>query len=242
MENKLKKLENSNLSVFSNSDNFEHAQRVASMLSKSDLVPKEYKNNIANCVIALNIANRVGADPLMVMQNLDIIYGKPSWSSTFLISAINSCGRFEPLNFELTNNGKKKFKYVFYVGVGEKRKSISKEIELDDITCYAWAKDKNGSRLDGPEVTTSMVLNEGWYDKSGSKWPTMFPLMSRYRSAAFFSRLYCPEVTMGMQTYEEVADVVNDFTEDIKVEIVDDKKKDLKDKKTEGNSKQGTLL
>lgn len=242
MENKLKKLENSSLSVFSNSDNFEHAQRVASMLSKSDLVPREYKNNVANCVIALNIANRVGADPLMVMQNLDIIYGKPAWSSKFLISAINNCGRYEPLQFELTNGGKKKFKYTFYIGKDKDRKAINKEIDLDDITCYAWTNDKKGNRIEGPEVTTSMVLIEGWYDKAGSKWPTMFKLMSMYRSAAFFSRLYCPEITMGMHTYEELVDVGSDFTEDVKVEVVEDKKKDLKDKKKEGENKQGTLL
>jgi hypothetical protein len=238
--NKIKKLEDNGLSAFSNSDNFELAQRVASMLSKSDLVPKEYKGNIANCVIALNIANRIGADPLMVMQNLDIIYGRPSWSSTFLISAINSCGKYEPLRFELKNKGIKKFKYTIYVGVGQNRKALTKELEIEDKECFAWTKDKKGVKLEGTSVTTEMVLSEGWYDKEGSKWKTMFDLMIRYRSASFFSRLYCPEVTMGMQTYEEVVDVVNDYPEEVKIEVIEEKKKDLKGK--EGGTTQGTLL
>lgn len=29
----------------------------------------------------------------------------------------------------------------------------------------------------------------------------------RYRSAAFFGRLYAPEIMMGMQTFEEIQDV-----------------------------------
>src|SRR5665648_1164785 len=60
---------------FSNSISFEFTQRAASLLSKSTIVPKDYQNNIPNCVIALNMASRMGADPLMVMQNLYIVYG-----------------------------------------------------------------------------------------------------------------------------------------------------------------------
>jgi hypothetical protein len=32
-------------------------------------------------------------------------------------------------------------------------------------------------------------------------------LMLRYRSAAFFARLYAPDITLGMQTAEEVEDI-----------------------------------
>jgi len=68
---------------------FELAQRQAKALSASDLVPQQYKGNVANTLVALEIANRIGASPLMVMQNLHIIHGRPSWSSTFVIAAIN---------------------------------------------------------------------------------------------------------------------------------------------------------
>src|ERR1035437_501845 len=84
-------------SYFGNKDLFEHVQRVAKVFSGSDLVPKLYKNNIGNCVIALEMAARIGASPLMVMQNLDVIQGKPSWSSKFLIASVNACGKFSPL-------------------------------------------------------------------------------------------------------------------------------------------------
>ena len=52
-----------------------------------------------------------------------------------------------------------------------------------------------------------MAKAEGWLTKTGSKWQTMPELMLKYRAAAFFGRLYAPEVLMGMQTAEEVIDI-----------------------------------
>lgn len=162
---------------------FDHAQRVAKMLSSSNLVPKEFQGNIQNTLIALEMAHRIGASPLQVMQNLYIIHGKPSWSSSFIIAALNSCNRFEPLRFELSGEG-------------------------ENMKCFAWTYIKNEKeRIEGPTVTMKMAKAEGWLDKNGSKWRTMPELMIRYRSAAFFGRLYAPEIMMGMQTHEEVIDI-----------------------------------
>ena len=46
-----------------------------------------------------------------------------------------------------------------------------------------------GDRIEGPTVTIAMAKAEGWYGRSGSKWPTMPDLMLSYRSAAFFGTL-----------------------------------------------------
>lgn len=171
--------------VFANEKNFALAQRVAQMMQLSSLIPDNFKNSIPNTMIALEMASRIGASPLMVMQNLYVIHGKPSWSSTFIISAINACGRFSPLRFELTGEG-------------------------DTLRCYAWAYDKRTKdRLEGVVVTMEMAKAEGWVNKAGSKWKTMPELMIRYRSAAFFGRLYAPDILMGMHTAEEV----DDFTQ-----------------------------
>jgi len=178
------------VSVFSDATGFEHGQRVAKMLASSNLIPKEYQNNIQNTMIALEMANRVGASPLMVMQNLYIVHGKPSWSSTFIIAALNSCKKFSPIRFELS--GKE-----------------------DQYGCSAWAYDiATNDKLEGPKVTIDMAKKEGWFTKTGSKWQTMPELMLRYRSAAFFGRLYAPEIMMGMQTMEEVQDVIAELPAD----------------------------
>ena len=162
---------------------FEVAQREAKALSSSDLVPQQYKGNVANTFVALEIAHRIGASPLMVMQNLHIIHGRPSWSSTFVIAAINGSGKFTALRF-----------------VGDLKTGI-KAVSVEKAT---------GEPIEGPVVTMDMAKAEGWLDKAGSKWKTMPELMMRYRAAAFFGRLYAPEITMGMHSVEEIIDITHE--------------------------------
>ncbi len=185
MNNDLQKKEIDNsLQVFGSQANFEQAQRMATALSKSTLIPKEYQNNIPNCIIALEMANRMGASAFMVMQNLDIIVGRPSWSSKFLIASVNGCGKFSPLRYEFKGTE-----------------------NTDEWSCRAYAKDKSGETLKGSWVSIKMAKDEGWFGKNGSKWKTMPELMLQYRSAAFFQRTYAPELSMGLISAEEAMDI-----------------------------------
>lgn len=170
------------LAAFGSSAGFEHAQRMAKALAASTVVPKDYQQNVSNCIVALEMANRIGVSPIMVMQNMNVIHGRPSWSSTFIISAINTCGRFsQPLNYKLSGEGLKR-------------------------VCIAYTFDKQGNLVEGTPVSIEMAQKEGWYGKSGSKWQTMPEQMLRYRAASFFGRLHCPEIMLGMQSVDEVAD------------------------------------
>lgn len=183
MSSELTKLNEQNSQPsFADSQSFEYAQRVAKMLASSNLIPQHFQGNIQNTVIALEMANRVGASPLMVMQNLYIVHGKPSWSSSFIIAAINNCKRFTPLRFEISGDGQA-------------------------LSCRAWANDiHTKEKLEGPKISMEMAKAEGWVDRPGSKWKTMPELMIRYRAAAFFGRLYAPDILMGMLSVDEVSD------------------------------------
>ena len=182
MENTTQAVATVSDNVFLNKESFEHAQRVAKMLSTSDLVPAQFKGKIENCIIALNMAGRIGADPLMVMQNLYVVHGKPAWSSQFLVATINASGKFSPLRYE--------------------------EDKEDGGRCRAVATDKKtGEKCEGVWVSMNMAVSEGWSTKSGSKWKTMPQLMMRYRAATFFARQFAPEVSMGIYTKEEIEDV-----------------------------------
>lgn len=195
--------------AFSSLACFEGAQRMAKMLASSDLVPKQYAGNIPNCVIALEIAQRLGMNPLMVMQNLYMVHNRPAWSSQFLIACVNGCKRFSALRYEFTKEDEPEtISYSFTVyNRGEKERKEGKEV-IKNITCTAWAYDKtNGEKLVGPAASIRMAVQEGWFSKDGSKWKTMPELMLRYRAATFFARTYAPELTMGMQTREEFEDV-----------------------------------
>ena len=173
---------------FDNMQSFEFALQAARVLSESTLVPKEYRGNIANCVIALNMAARLKADPLMVMQNLYIVYGRPGWSSQFLIAMFNTSGKFSPLRYE-------------WVG----------EPGTDDWGCRAWATElATGERVEGALVTLGLAKKEGWYSRDGNKWQTMPQQMLMYRAATWFIRAYAPELAMGMYTTDEVIDLTED--------------------------------
>ena len=174
--------ENNEVSVFQNASTFEHAQRVAIALSKSTLVPKNYQDNVSDAIVAMEMAHRIGASPLMVMQNLYIVHGKPAWSSKFLIATLNASGKFSPLQYEEDDN--------------------------EGGRCRAFCKDiSTGDYLYGVWVSMEMANAEGWLNKNGSKWKTMPQLMRRYRSATFFVNQFAPELSMGIKTQDEMEDI-----------------------------------
>ena len=223
---------------------FATAQRMSQLYASSMLVPDTYQINklyqtnlrggmkekealsqanmtaVANCMIAIDISTRIGASALMVMQNLAIIYGRPSWSSKFLIATVNTCGRFEPLKFRFTEKGNLgKFNYTEYVktwvptsnGKGYyKNDVVTKEFDgskIMDVECVAYTVAKGSADvLESSPISIRMAIDEGWYTKNGSKWRTMPKQMLMYRAASFWTSAYAPEISMGMRTVEEVQD------------------------------------
>lgn len=166
-------------------DGVESMTSLASKLAASDIIPQAFQKKPANVLIALDMANRLNASPMMVMQNMYVVYGNPGWSSKFLISTFNMCGRFSPLRYE------------FFGKPGS-----------DDYGCRAYASElSTGEKLTGPDVTIGMAKKEGWYGKNGSKWQTMPQLMLTYRAAAFFIRTCAPEISMGLPTADELVDI-----------------------------------
>mgnify|MGYP004608764593 CR=1 FL=1 len=187
---------------------FEAIQRMAMMYAMSNFVPQSYKYDkngqpfdpkvvLANCTIALEMATRMQANPLMVMQNLYIVYGQPAFNSKFLIACINASKRFSPLRYEFKG-----------------------EEGTDEYACRAIAYEANDIKhkepLEGDWISMRMAKAEGWVSRKGSKWSTMPTQMLRYRAAAFWQRAYCPEISMGLITAEEAQDTFAQTYEEIK--------------------------
>jgi len=163
---------------------FELIQRTAKLFASSSIVPERFRGNLPNCVIAVDMALRMGANPLMVAQNLYVVHGTPGWSAKFLIATFNKSGKFSAL------------RYKFQGMEGQ-----------DDWGCRAVATELSTSEvLEGPLITIGLAKKEGWYGKQGSKWQTMPEQMLRYRAAAWFINVYSPEIAMGLRTAEEVQD------------------------------------
>lgn len=172
---------------------------MAQTLSKSEIIPQSYKGKPADCLIAIDIANRLGLSPAIVMQNSQCVRGNFTWKGSACKAMIDGCGRYQ------------KTRYVY---VGEEGK--------DSYGCYLEAIDNDGEIIKGVPVTIAMAKKEGWYNKDGSKWQTMSDLMLKYRAAAFFMRTECASIAMGFLTKEEVEDIYGKQTIDNqKASVVD---------------------
>lgn len=198
--------------VFSNMQAFTDAQRICRALTQSGIVPTSYQGdqNIPNAMVALEMANRIGISPISVMQNLHIIEGRPSWSSNFIISMLNSSGKFTPLRFRYEEtDGEDVSRITKKWNKRLNQYDETKETEfIQGLSCVAYATDKNtGEIIEGPEVSVKMAFLEGWLSKNGSKWRTMPKLMLAYRAAAFFGRLYAPELLLGIHSDDEISDI-----------------------------------
>jgi hypothetical protein len=183
---------------FHSASGFELLQREARAFMESSMVPlafqayvldkdtgewKENKQAFSNCMIAVNMALRMRADPLMVMQNLYVVHGTPAWSAKFLIGLFNTCGRFSTIRYAFNENR---------------------------TACFAWCRElATGDKLEGATVNIAMANAEGWSLRKGSKWKTMPEVMLMNRAAAFLIRTTAPELSLGLPMRDEAEDITD---------------------------------
>lgn len=174
-------------SVFSNGESFQKLYDIGKMFASSSLVPQAYQGKPMDCTIAVDMANRMGVSPMMVMQNLYVVKGKPSWSGQACTTLIQASGKFRNV------------KHVYF---GEKG--------TDERGCYLQAvRVEDGELVQGESATIKMAKAEDWHNKPNSKWVNMPDLMLAYRASAFFARVHIPSALMGVSVEGEVEDVFN---------------------------------
>lgn len=188
MENEIQELvvspqpELAPVTVWTDKKQFDQLLRAANMLSQTSIIPATYQGKPQDCFVALEMATRMGVSPLVVMQNMYVVKGKPAWAGQACTMFINSCGKFAG---------------VKHVYTGEKG--------TDSRGCYVTAtRISDGVQVNGVEVTIAMAKAEGW--TSNTKWRNMPELMLAYRASAFFARVHCPEALMGVQLIDEIYD------------------------------------
>ena len=170
------------VTVWTDKKQFDQLLRAANMLSQTSIIPATYQGKPQDCFVAIEMATRMGVSPLVVMQNMYVVKGKPAWAGQACTMFINSCG---------------KFTQVKHVYTGEKG--------TDSRGCYVTAtRISDGIQVNGVEVTIAMAKAEGW--TSNTKWRNMPELMLAYRASAFFARVHCPEALMGVQLADEIYD------------------------------------
>ena len=165
---------------------FNHLWRVATAYSRSFMVPDHFRGKADDCFVAAQLALRLEIDLFMLMQNMYVVHGKPGMEAKLAIALCNDRGPFrERIQWKFEGEGKNR-------------------------SCTAFAHDKQTGNLCEQTITWAMVEAEGWNKKEGSKWRTIPDLMFKYRTASWLIKTNCPEVLMGMQTTDELADIIVD--------------------------------
>lgn len=160
-------------------DNYRDYYKLAQTICTAAIIPQAYQNKPADVAIAIDMADRMGVSPMMVMQSMFVVKGKPSWSGQACLSFI-----------------RKRYSNVKVLYIGERG--------TESRGCYVKATDADGDVLEGTAVTMAMAKAEGWL--ANSKWRTMPEQMLAYRAAAFFARVHCPDLLMGVQVEGEPED------------------------------------
>lgn len=215
-------------SVYSDVTLYNNALKMAEGLAKSELVPDNYRNKPESCLIAIDVARQIGArSPIFVMQNLFVVKGKPSWSGQYCDAIVRA--NFKKVKVELSGEG-------------------------DERGCKVTAYDDNGNFCEGTRITIRMAKQEGWFNKTGSKWQTMPDLMLQYRAFAFFARIHCPDKLLGIHDEFENLDISkietkaeNPFEEVVEAEVVNEpepiqQKTEEKTLKNEGTNLTALLI
>jgi hypothetical protein len=167
---------------------FATAQRMAQAFAQSEMVPETLRGSMANCLVALMLADEMGESPLMVMQNIFFVAGRAGWMTQYMVARANRSGKFRgPLRWRSEGEG---------AGLA--------------VTCFADLADV----VDDPrvEVTISMAMAkaDGW--TQNKKYQSIPEQMLRWRSATWLIRLYAPEVMFGLPTSDELEDTMKDVT------------------------------
>jgi len=160
---------------------FELEQRKAMLLTKSMFFPKELQGDIASAVIIKDLSERMGISELEVAQNIYIVYGKPAFSTNFLVARLNESGKIKG--------------------------SLVTIMAADKKSAHCEATDAvSGERLVGMTISLDIARAEGWLEKKGSKWQTMPEWMLKKRAQSFFINEFFPEVRFGLKTDDEIID------------------------------------
>jgi len=165
----------------------EEAWRFATALAESDMVPDRYRDKPRDCLVVLDLSARLGSSWLAVMQHVYSVHGRIGMESALVTALVNQSGMFaDPIEYEVKGDDASKPDYK--------------------VRAHATRK-STGTVLYGPWIDWKLVRAEKWDSKDGSKWRSMPEQMFHYRAAAWFQRRHCPEVTMGMLTTDEAADI-----------------------------------
>lgn len=168
--------------------------KLAQKIASSKMIPVSFQNKPEDVFVAMEMAESLNTSVFIVMPNLHLIQGKPSFASVFIQAQLNKSRLIKGrLHFD-------------YKGQG------------NDLVCTAWAIDRETDERLEAKVSMAMAIAEGWTTKAGNKYKNMPEQMLSYRATSMFVRRYYSEVMLGFSTVEEAMSLP---TQTVDEEVID---------------------
>lgn len=161
----------------------DEAMKYAEIIAKSDIVPKDYKNNAGNVLVAVQMGAELGLPPLQALQNIAVINGRPCVWGDSLIAIARAHPACEYINESFDDKNATAICIVKRKGEPEQKRTFSQE---DAVTAGLWGKQ-------GP-------------------WKTNPKRMLQMRARGFAIRDVFADALRGLAVAEEVRDYERDVT------------------------------
>ena len=84
--------------------NLDEALKFADYLSKSDLVPKDFKDKPGNCLVAIQWGMELGLKPMQALQNIAVINGRPALWGDAVIALVRASALCEYVTESVENS------------------------------------------------------------------------------------------------------------------------------------------
>lgn len=150
----------------------------AQLVTEGSMVPKDYRGQPANAMIAIGLGQSMGLSPAESLYRIDVIQGKPTASAELIASNIRKAG------------------HVLRVEVDEQNTSVRATVYRADDPEFAHTvtRDMNWAKQMG-------LINKDNYKKQPLT-------MLQWRAISGVGRLACPEALYGVQyTPDELGDI-----------------------------------
>lgn len=166
---------------FLSKENFEHYYRMANMMSKSEMVPKGYKDKPHDILLAMEMGRSLRLSPLSAIQNIAVINGKPSLYGDAILAVCSGHPEFE---------------------------NIEEKPMLDDkgnVIGFMCSVKRRGRSIVTHSFTIQDATLAGLWGKIGP-WKAYPSRMLQMRARAFALRDSFADALGGVRVVEEVQD------------------------------------